>query len=178
MQWLREHNKDMVPLVSCTTRPPRENEINGNDYYFVDNEEFNRLHAEGEFIETIEYDNHRYGLRYCELNKIANEQYGIVILTPEGKEKLELVCGKQISIFLDADDTTIIERLRARYKGNGAEESIKERIRQAVIERNLSGSYDLYIRSSLNESIILCVNAFVKYCKENIKKLRRRRNGK
>lgn len=52
------------PLVSYTTRPPRHLEVEGQDYYFVDNENFPNNDA---LVEEITYNGHRYGTSTKEL---------------------------------------------------------------------------------------------------------------
>ena len=48
-------NYDFVNLVSHTTRPPRPNESNGYDYYFINKEDFINMNNKNLFIETREY---------------------------------------------------------------------------------------------------------------------------
>ena len=47
--------------VSATTRPPRSGEVDGVDYFFVSDEEFDRMIAEDEFLEWAEFVGNRYG---------------------------------------------------------------------------------------------------------------------
>ena len=52
----------LVLSVSATTRPPRPGETDGTDYYFVDDEGFDRMVADGEMLEWAEvFHGHRYG---------------------------------------------------------------------------------------------------------------------
>ena len=48
---IAENNKNFVISISHTTRKPRSNEINGKDYYFVNQEEFKLLIEKSEFLE-------------------------------------------------------------------------------------------------------------------------------
>ena len=47
--------------VSVTTRPPRAGEVDGREYYFVDDKEFDRMVAEGELLEWAEFAGNKYG---------------------------------------------------------------------------------------------------------------------
>ena len=47
--------------VSYTSRPPRPNEVNGKDYYFISREEFQERIDQGEFVEWVENYGHLYG---------------------------------------------------------------------------------------------------------------------
>lgn len=74
---------DYNKITSYTTRPPREGEVNGVDYHFVSEEEFERLQIEDKFIEVGEYNNWKYGS--------ATEDYVgniAIVLTPHGMRTL------------------------------------------------------------------------------------------
>ena len=56
-----EENNNMHKIISCTTRPPRENEVNGVDYYFMDEEEFSIKVIAGDMLEHTIFRNWFYG---------------------------------------------------------------------------------------------------------------------
>ena len=58
---LNNKNKESKFSVSHTTRLPREGDIDGNDYFFVSNERFTELYEAGNFIETAEVHDYKYG---------------------------------------------------------------------------------------------------------------------
>ena len=58
---LAKNNKNFKISVSHTTRTPRTNEINGEDYFFVKNEEFNSLVENNSFFEYAKIFNNFYG---------------------------------------------------------------------------------------------------------------------
>lgn len=68
-------------IVSCTTRPPRESEVDGVDYYFISDEEFTELCATGRMVQVAEFDGHRYGSTEAEY--LTMHPYAILVLTPE-----------------------------------------------------------------------------------------------
>jgi guanylate kinase len=55
------HKPDFVYAVSCTTRPPRAGEVDGEDYYFLSEEEFSSKVAQGAFLEHAEVHGRHYG---------------------------------------------------------------------------------------------------------------------
>ena len=55
------HKPDFVYAVSCTTRPPRSGEVEGEDYHFLSNDEFDRRVSAGEFLEYAEVHGSKYG---------------------------------------------------------------------------------------------------------------------
>ena len=69
--WASAH-LDVNPTISVTTRPPREHEINGKDYYFVDKMKFNQLKDDGQLIEDTEFRGWYYGtpIHTLDINKI------------------------------------------------------------------------------------------------------------
>jgi guanylate kinase len=58
---LREEVPGIDLSVSATTRAPREGERAGEDYHFMDPDEFERRVAAGDFLEHADYASHRYG---------------------------------------------------------------------------------------------------------------------
>ena len=59
--------------MSCTTREPRPGEVDGRDYRFVTEAEFDRLMAEGAFLEWAEVFGHRYGTLGAPLDEALAE---------------------------------------------------------------------------------------------------------
>lgn len=58
---LRRHSPEIWISVSVTTRRPRPGEVNGREYYFVDNAEFDRMVSAGELLEWAEFAGNKYG---------------------------------------------------------------------------------------------------------------------
>ncbi|HAJ12325.1 MAG TPA: guanylate kinase, partial [Comamonadaceae bacterium] len=58
---LMELDKRVVPSVSHTTRRPRGQEVHGREYYFVSNETFDQMVAQGAFLEWANVHSNRYG---------------------------------------------------------------------------------------------------------------------
>jgi guanylate kinase len=72
-------NYEYEKVVSYTTRPPREGEVDGADYHFINMEQFDKLKADGFFAETASYREWNYGTAKedCTDDKIA-------VFTPHG----------------------------------------------------------------------------------------------
>jgi len=110
---------DLKKLVTYTTRPPRLGEINGIDYNFVTVDEFLKLKANNEFLETTYYNNNYYGSRLADINFEK-----IVILDPSGVNVFrEILKEKIVVVFLTAPESLRIERMRKR----GDDEKIIEK---------------------------------------------------
>lgn len=112
--------KDLVYSVSHTSRPPRDNEFNGVDYYFITYEEAMRMANAGEFYEWVEFNEWFYGTSLDEFYR-AN----LFIMTPSGIEKLKPEDRKEsFIIFIDIDENILRERLAGRNDADKAERRI------------------------------------------------------
>ena len=65
--------------VSCTTRPPREGEVNGRDYYFLTREQFQADVAAGQFLEHAEVHGNFYGTLLTEVHNFINAGKDVVM---------------------------------------------------------------------------------------------------
>lgn len=73
-------------VVSCTTRPPRDNEVDGKDYHFIDTSSFAEHVLDGSMLEATCYNNNWYYgtcADYLNSNKI-----NVAVLNPEGIRRL------------------------------------------------------------------------------------------
>jgi guanylate kinase len=73
--------------VSATTRPPRRNEENGVDYYFLSEQEFTDKITNGEFLEYEQVHGHYYGTLKSKLKKLFNLGGRAQAQTPESKNR-------------------------------------------------------------------------------------------
>lgn len=85
-RWLEERH-GFEKVISYTTRPPREGEVNGKDYYFATSVMFDKMRSNGDFAETTEYkqengDIWSYGTHVNSYKDSKKKKY--VILNPEG----------------------------------------------------------------------------------------------
>ena len=146
------NNYDFVNLVSHTTRPPRPNESNGYDYYFINKEDFINMNNKDLFIETREYkvntengnDIWYYGLSKSELD-ITTILNKIVILDLKGMKELAEYIGREnlFVVYLDCDDNIRKDRMISR--GGMSPEEIDRRFKAddedfkfAMVESDLS----------------------------------------
>lgn len=159
-------NYDFINLVSHTTRPPRPNESNGYDYYFINKEDFINMNNKDLFIETREYnvnteigmDIWYYGLSKSELDvtTILNK---IVILDFKGMRELAEYVGRDnlFVVYLDCNSDTRIDRMIKR--GGMTDEEISRRFKADELD---------FI--GMEESADLCANTG-EYSTEDIAKI-------
>jgi guanylate kinase len=110
------HEYEWTHVVSCTTRPARERELGGSDYRHLTREQFNEAERNGEFVQLVDIDQEKYGVRRTDLEvaiSIGRNVY--LILNREGASALKQLYGEQvIRIFLYVDKQTVRERMEAK----------------------------------------------------------------
>jgi len=135
--------------ISASTRQPRNNEIDGKDYYFISKEKFLHKVAQKEFVEFEEvYSGTYYGTLRSEIERIW-EQGKIVIFDIDviGGLHLKRKFGKQaLAIFVQPPSLDIlINRLRSR--GTDTEEKLQERIEKADKELQFNDQFDIILEN-------------------------------
>ncbi|WP_437206181.1 guanylate kinase [Planctomicrobium sp. SH664] len=135
-----------VPLelsVSATTRPPRQHEVDGQDYYFLDKEEFDRCRQRDEFVECAEVhkSGHWYGTLKSEVERISSQQKWVLLeIDVEGAQNVMRLYPEAVSVFLQTPSVDEYER-RLRARGTESEEVIQRRLRTAREELEYVASY-------------------------------------
>jgi guanylate kinase len=110
----RMMDRGMVYGVSCTTRLPREGEIDGKDYNFITDEEFDILIGLNSFTEWQEFNGRKYGLTKDEF-----ERCDVMILNAEAVTMLEPEYRNRVFvIYLDIPEGIRRERLGERNDKN------------------------------------------------------------
>jgi guanylate kinase len=138
----------LVYSVSHTTRTPRPAERDGVDYYFVAEEEFERMAAAEEFVEHAVYLGDRYGTSKKELGRLTAQGADVVLnVDVQGACTLRRVGvpGVVLSFVFFAPPSLarLGERLRAR--GSESEAEIAERLRAAAREMKSLSVFDYLV---------------------------------
>ncbi len=144
--------------VSYTTRYPRGNERDGEDYFFISREEFENRIDKGEFLEYAEVFGNYYGTHISELERAGAEGYDLVLdIDVQGARQLKERIPAGVSIFILAPSRQILEeRLRARSQDSEA--VILRRLHDAAGEiRN----YSLYDYVLVNREVAASVETLV-----------------
>ncbi|WP_159887225.1 guanylate kinase [Paenibacillus puerhi] len=103
-------------VISYTTRPPRSSEVDGQDYHFVSAERFAEAEAKNEFIEVIEIDGNRYGIKDADVTDQLQKHGAVyLVLNRYGADMLKKVYGdRAVRIFIYADRETVQRREEER----------------------------------------------------------------
>ncbi|WP_326600139.1 guanylate kinase [Streptomyces sp. NBC_01803] len=126
---MRKAHPDVWLSVSATTRKPRPGERHGVHYFFVDDEEFDKLIANGELLEWAEFAGHRYGTpRRAVLDRLAAGDPVLLEIDLQGARLVRSSMPDARLVFLAPPSW---EELVRRLTGRGTE-------RPEVIERRLA----------------------------------------
>ncbi len=144
----------LVRAVTCTTRLPREGEVEGVDYYFLSREEFGRRVEAGEFLEHAEVHGNRYGTLKSEvLERLAGGRDVLLNIDVQGAASVRRVAGGDpvlrralVTVFLT---TSTEEELGIRLRGRGTEgeSDLGRRLGAAREEVSRWGEFDYLLLS-------------------------------
>ena len=130
--------------VSATTRPPREGETHGVNYYFLSEEAFRDAIAEGEFIEYEEvYPGRFYGTLRSEIERITGAGHNIILdLDVNGALGVKQLYGdRAMTIFIEPPSLEELRR-RLEFRGTETPEVIDVRIDRAAYELSRAPEFD------------------------------------
>ena len=112
---LRRLPGELELAVSATTRVRRPSERDGIHYWFVSEDEFERLAAEGELLEWVTFAGNRYGTRRSEIDRIrAKDRAPLLDLEIDGAHRVRQEVPGSVAIFVDAPLAELERRLRDR----------------------------------------------------------------
>ncbi len=138
-------NPDFKLSISCTTRPMRPGEKDGESYYFISREEFKQGIENGDFIEWAEFSNNYYGTRKSNIQKALKTGENLILeIETRGALQVKNKIPQAVLIFIAPPS---FEELKKRLEGRQTEapEVIQTRLGQAERENKESKNYDYII---------------------------------
>jgi guanylate kinase len=140
--------------VSHTTRRKREDEVDGRDYFFVDEPEFRRLVAEGDFLEWAEYNAHLYGTSWKAIDRgLAAGRELLLEIEVQGARQVRARRPDARLIFLLPPSMEELER-RLQGRGTDSAEEIRRRLEVANRELEAIGDFEFAVT---NDDLECCV---------------------
>lgn len=133
----------LLKSVSATTRQPRPQEVDGDDYHFLTDAEFRAKMAAGEFIEHAEVfsSGFLYGTLHSELDRAwAQNSWAFLEIDVEGALNVMQLYPDAVTIFLKTPSPEEFER-RLRARGTETEEVIQKRLATAAKELAFADRY-------------------------------------
>ena len=131
--------------ISHTTRPVRQGEQHGQDYYFVSIEEFEQLIAKGEFLEYAQvYDNY-YGTNANVVRDLQAQGFDVILeIDIQGATQIREILPDALSIFIAPPSMQELEQ-RLVGRGTDSEEVIAKRLGKARFEINQARYFDYIV---------------------------------
>ena len=148
-----QRNPNIWLSVSVTTRPPRPGEVDGVDYMFVSNSEFDQLIESGGLLEWAEYAGNRYGTPALAVSDMRAQGRPVILeIEVQGARAVRERASDAYLVFIAPPDR---ETLRARLEGRGTEDSaaLAERMRIADTELAAAAEFD---RVLVNSDVEVC----------------------
>jgi guanylate kinase len=147
---------DVGYSVSCTTRPPRDGEVQGKDYHFMSHEHFTRGRKAGDFAESAEVHGHLYGTLRAEVERVLSSgRHVIMDIDVQGARQFLAAFPDSVLVFiLPPSADVLVERLRMR--GTEDAQSLIRRFESAKDELK---AIDLYQYVIVNDEIDSAVAA-------------------
>lgn len=151
--------------VSATTRKPRTGEVDGCDYYFFSQSDFESKLNNGEFLEYTEYCGNYYGSLKSDIeNRVSKYKFLILEIEIDGFKKLKKIFRESkmfrfTSIFIMPPS---LDELRKRLENRGKDDigTIEKRCAKSKQELEHSGMYDFVV---VNDSPDACATKIRKY---------------
>jgi guanylate kinase len=139
---LLERVPSLALSVSATTRQPREGEVDGTDYHFLTEAEFQERRDAGDFLEFASYSGNHYGTLNSELDRCLDKGRSVVLeIEVQGAQQVRQTRGDSIQIFIAPPDPAVLrERLRGR--GTDSAEAIDKRLQVAEQELGAQDDFD------------------------------------
>ena len=178
---LSENNPNFSISVSYTTRKPRPNEINGKDYFFINENKFNELIKANSFFEHAKIFDNFYGTSKDQVLNFSKQGKDVLFdIDWQGTQQLKKV--KELSLvtffILPPNIKTLKGRLINRHKGQ--EELIDKRMSKFIEEVSHWNEYNYVV---VNDDLEICYDKILNIIisekrglkeKQNIKEIKKK----
>ncbi|WP_396153088.1 MULTISPECIES: guanylate kinase [unclassified Clostridium] len=145
---------DIWISVSATTRKPRNGEIDGVNYFFIDKDEFLTKIDSNDFLEYAEVYGNYYGTPKSKVFEVLESGKDVILeIDIQGALKIKSAYPDGVFIFILPPS---MEELRSRITNRGSEtpESLKTRLNSAYEEISFASKYDYaVINDEVNEAV-------------------------
>ena len=163
-----ERDKNLAYSVSCTTRSPRDGEIDGIHYRFITAEKFLDNIKNGRMLEYTIYCDNYYGTDAAYVEQLRDNGTDVVLeIETNGAMNVIKQCPDAVTIFIAPPS---FEQLKNRLEGRGTEsiEVIDKRIAKAKEELSRINSYEYLVINNIVENAVDDILAILRA--ERIKK--------
>ena len=150
---LRRRSPEIWISVSVTTRRPRPGEVNGREYHFVKEAEFDRMAAAGELLESAEFAGNKYGTPREPVERSLERGLPTLLeIDLAGARQVKRAMPESLLVFLEPPSW---EELVHRLTGRGTEppEVIDRRLAVAKAELAAAGEFDVTLVNTSVEEV-------------------------
>jgi len=153
--------RDVGYSVSCTTRPPRDGEVDGRDYHFRSLKDFKRGQAADEFAESAKVHGHLYGTLRAEVDRVLSSgKHVIMDIDVQGARQFAVAFPDSVLIFvLPPSAEALITRLEAR--GTEDPKSLIRRFRSAKDELKAIDLYQYVVVNDEVDSAVAAISSII-----------------
>ena len=153
---IAEHNTNFTISISHTTRKPRPNEINGKDYHFVNEKEFNTLLKKNSFFEYANIFNNRYGTLKKTVEELLTQGKDVLFdIDWQGTQQLKKIKKLTLITFFILPPNVQVLKERLLNRHNGQEEIIEKRMNKFNEELSHWTEYNYIV---INDDLDICYN--------------------
>jgi guanylate kinase len=153
--------KNLKYSISHTTRPKRSGEVNGRDYFFINEENFKKLIKKKEFVEWAKVHGNYYGTSCSFINKTINSGYDVILdIDVQGALQLKKIYPEAVLIFIMAPSFKELERRLVLRKKDSAE-VIRQRLVNAKKEISYMPKYNYLIINDKFKEALNNLNAII-----------------
>lgn len=140
-----QKNPNFMLSISCTTRKPREGEVDGVNYFFLTKEEFQKNINENKFLEWAHFAGNFYGTKKKYINQCLEEGRDIILeIDTQGALQVKKQMPEAVLIFICPPSLEALEnRLRGRHTED--EETIQKRLNEVKVELERAEKFDYRI---------------------------------
>lgn len=166
-----DRNSKITLSVSYTTRPPRPTEVDGKDYHFISQDQFEKMRDEGKFLEWAKVFGNYYATPKKAVEDALDDAYDILFdIDWQGTQQIaQNMAEKAVNIFILPPS---IEELESRLnkRAEDSEDIIQARMTQAAGEISHWAEYDYVIINKDFEESLISIQSII-----NAERLKRKR---
>ena len=162
---LRKQVSNVDFAISWTTRAPRGSEENGREYYFTSREEFERMIADGVFLEYAEVFGNLYGTARSSLDEARAAGHDLILdIDVQGAAQVRARMPEAVGVFVMPPNPRVLRtRLRNRSRAEGVEneEELFRRLREASKEIEKYREYGYILVNDILDRAVAQLEAIV-----------------
>lgn len=169
-QELLNRNEDIIYSISATTRAPRAGEVDGVNYFFIDDKEFKNKIKEEKFLEYAHVHTNYYGTpKDFVVNQVEKGEVVLLEIDVQGALQIKKNYSEAVFIFLLPPT---MEELKNRIikRGTESEEDINRRYENAFKELDFVGKYDYFVINHEVEEAVLDIESIIRAEKLRVKR--------